>query len=72
MKIVITPRQILHIFIENAPLSTKNEGMLNELAGVQMEIEAIDIVPSNCGFNESDIVAAQNCNLVTLVALPNV
>ena len=34
--------------------------MLNQLAGLPIEIEAIDIVPSNCGFTESDIIAAQN------------
>ena len=25
-----------------------------------IEIKAIDIIPSNCGFTESDIIAAQN------------
>ena len=34
--------------------------MLNQLAGLPIEIEVIDIVPSNCGFTESDIIAAQN------------
>ena len=72
MKIVITQDKVFHIFAENDPVSTHNDSMLNQLAGLPIEIEAIDIVPSNCGFTESDIVAAQNCNLVTLVALPNV
>ena len=50
----------MHIFAENAPVSTHNDSMLNQLAGLPIEIEAIDIVPSNCGFTESDIIAAQN------------
>ena len=34
--------------------------MSNQLAGLPIEIEATDLVPSNCGFTESDIIAAQN------------
>ena len=34
--------------------------MLNRLAGLPTEIEAIDIVPSNCGFTESATIAVQN------------
>ena len=55
------PRQALHIFAENVPVSTHNGSILNQLAGLSIEIEAIDIVPSNCGFTESDIIASQNC-----------
>ena len=55
------PKQALHIFAENAPVSTYNDTMLNQLAGLPTEIEAIDIAPSNCGFTESDIIVAQNC-----------
>ena len=32
-----------------------------QLVDLPIEIEAIDIVLSNCGFTESDIIAAQNC-----------
>ena len=52
--------QTLHIFAENVPVLTYNNSMFNQLAGLPIEIEAIDIVPSNCGFTESDIIAAQN------------
>ena len=55
------PKQALHIFAENASVSTRNDTVLNQLAGLPIEIEAIDIVPPNCGFTESDIIAAQNC-----------
>ena len=54
------PKQALHIFAENAPVSTHNDTMLNQLSGLPIEIKAIDIVPSNCGFTGSDIIAAQN------------
>ena len=54
------PKQALHIFAENTPLSTHNDTMLIQLVGLPIEIEAIGIVPSNCGFTESDIIAAQN------------
>ena len=54
------PKQVLHIFAENAPVSTHNDTMLNQLAGLPIEIEAIDIVLSNCGFTESDIIGAEN------------
>ena len=54
------PRQALHIFAENALVSARNNSMLNQLAGLPIEIETRDIVPSNCGFTESDIIAAQN------------
>ena len=54
------PKQALHIFAENAPALTHNDTMLNQLAGLPIEIETIDIGPSNCGFTESDIIAAQN------------
>ena len=50
----------MHIFAENVPVSTHNDSTLNQLAGLPTEIEAIDIVPPNCGFTESDIIAAQN------------
>ena len=33
--------------------------ILNQLAGFSIDIEPIDIVPSNCGFTESDTIAAQ-------------
>ena len=55
------PRQALHIVAENVPVSTHNGSILNQLVGLSTEIEAIDIVPSNCGFTESDIIASQNC-----------
>ena len=42
---------------------TQNDSMLNQLVDLPIEIEAIDIVLSNCGFTESDIIAAQNCKL---------
>ena len=54
------PKQALHIFAENAPVSTHSDTMLNQLAGLPIEIDAIDIVLSNYGFTESDIIAAQN------------
>ena len=54
------PKQALHIFAENAPVSKHNDTMLNQLVGLPIEIEATGIVPSNCGFTESDIIAAQN------------
>ena len=54
------PSQTLHIFAENVPVLTYNNSMLNQLVGLPIEIEVIDIVPSNCGFTESDIIAAQN------------
>ena len=38
----------------------RNDSMSIQLAGLPIEIEAIDIVPINCGFTESDITAAQN------------
>ena len=60
MKIVITQDKVFHIFAENDPVSTHNDSMLNQLAGLPIEIEAIDIVPSNCGFTESNIIVAQN------------
>ena len=37
--------------------------MLNQLASLPIKIEAIDIVPSNCGFTESDIIVTQNRKL---------
>ena len=37
--------------------------MLNQLAGLPIKIEAIDIVPSNCGFTENDIIVTQNRKL---------
>ena len=69
------PRQALHIFAENALVSTHNDSMLNQLASLPIEIETIDIEPSNCGFTESDIIAAQNrkpsdtCGLVKCLKL---
>ena len=54
------PQQALHIFAENAPALTHNDSMLNQLTGLPIEIEATDIVPSNCGFTKTDILAAQN------------
>ena len=54
------PKQALHPFAENAQVLIHNDTMLNQLAGSPTEIEAINIVPSNCGFTESDIIAAQN------------
>ena len=57
------PKQSLHILAENVPLSTHNNSMLNQLACLSLEIEAIKIVPYNCQFTESDIIAAQNRKL---------
>ena len=37
--------------------------MLNQLAGLPIKNEAIDIVPSNCGFTENDIIVTQNRKL---------
>ena len=34
--------------------------MLNQLAVLPIDIDAIRIVPSNCGFTESDIISTQN------------
>ena len=56
-------KQSLHILAENVPLSTHNNSMLNQLACLSLEIEAIKIVPYNCQFTESDIIAAQNRRL---------
>ena len=38
------PRQALHIFAENAPVSTQNHSMLNQLAGLPIEIGAIALL----------------------------
>ena len=38
------PRQALHIFGENAPVSTQNHSMLNQLAGLPIEIGAIALL----------------------------
>ena len=53
------PKQALHI-CNKCLISTHNDTMLNQLAGLPIEIEAIDIVPSDCGFTESGIIAAPN------------
>ena len=42
------PKQSLHILAENVPLSTHNNSMLNQLACLSLDIEAIKIVPYNC------------------------
>ena len=34
--------------------------MLNQLAVLPIEIDATGIVPSNCGFTESDVISTQN------------
>lgn len=51
VKIVITQKKAL-IFAENAPILTHDDSMLNQLAGSPIEIEATDVVPSNCGLTE--------------------
>ena len=38
------PRQALHIFAENAPVSRQNHSMLNQLAGLPIEIGAIALL----------------------------
>ena len=57
------PKQSLHILAKNFPLSTHNNSVFNQLAWSSLEIEAIKIVPYNCQFTESDIIAAQNRRL---------
>ena len=54
------PKEALHIFAENGPVLIHNDSMLSQLAGLPIEIEAINIVPSNCGFTESETIAEQN------------
>ena len=38
------PRQALHIFAENAPVSRQNHCMLNQFAGLPIEIGAIALL----------------------------
>ena len=55
-----SPVQALHIFAENVPVQSHDDSIFNQLAGLPIKIEAINIVPCNCGFTEGDIKAAKN------------
>ena len=52
--------QALHIFAENGHVSTHNLMMLNKLPDDLVAIHAIDTIPANSGFVQSQILAAQN------------
>ena len=38
----------LHVFAENAPISSHNVELLNELSNNKIEIHSIDAIPTNC------------------------
>ena len=54
------PKQVLHIFAENGPVSAHNLMTLNKLPGDLVAIPAMDTIPANSGFTQCQIMAAQN------------
>ena len=54
------PKYGLNVFAENAPVSSHNVGLLNELSNNEIEIHSIDTIPTNCKILQCQITAAQN------------
>ena len=47
-------KQRLHIFGENVRILTHNGKILSELDNLPEEMHAVDSIPTNCGFTESE------------------
>ena len=52
------PKYGLHVFAENAPVSSHNVELLNELSNNEIEIHSIDTIPTNCKIPQCQITAA--------------
>ena len=52
------PEYGLHVFVENAPVSSHNVELLNELSNNEIEIHSIDTIPTNCKIPQCQITAA--------------
>ena len=50
----------LHVFAENAPVSSHNVELLNELSNNEIEIHSTDTIPTNCKIPQCQITAAHN------------
>ena len=53
----------LHVFAENAPVSSHNVELLNELSDNEIEIHSIDTIPTNGKMPHCQITATQNQSL---------
>ena len=53
----------LHVFTENAPVSSHNVELLNELSDNETEIHSIDTIPTNSKIPHCQITAIQNQSL---------
>ena len=54
------PKYGLHVFAENAPVSSHNVELLNELSNNEIETHSIHKIPTNCKIPQCQVTTAEN------------